>query len=189
MSPAHQMEVSPARVLIRPSVDHDLKSITAIYAWHVLHGDGSFELEPPSLEDIAARRTAVLDLGLPWLVAEHGGAVAGYAYASHFRDRGAYRYCVEDSVYVAAGAAGHGLGQLLLAELIARCTDAGARQMVALIGDAGNAASIALHRGAGFAAAGVIGSGGWKHERWLDVVLMQRQLGAGAATAPLPAAA
>ncbi|MGK2897389.1 MAG: N-acetyltransferase family protein, partial [Burkholderiaceae bacterium] len=127
----------------------------------------------------------VLSKGLPWLVVERGGAVQGYAYANHFRPRRAYRFCVEDSLYLAAGAQGQGLGRLLLVELMARCEAAGARQMLAVIGDSANLGSIGVHRTLGFEHAGVMKAAGWKFDRWLDVVVMQKALGPGAATAPV----
>jgi phosphinothricin acetyltransferase len=169
--------------LIRPSTSADVAAVATIYAWHVEHGTGTFELEAPSLEEMAARRRAVLDKGLPWLVLESGGSVRGYAYASPFRPRPAYRFCLEDSVYLAPQAAGRGFGRLLLAELLARCESAGARQMMAVIGDSANAASIGVHRALGFDHIGTMRSAGWKFGRWLDVVLMQRSLGVGAGSA------
>jgi L-amino acid N-acyltransferase YncA len=171
---------------IRPSTDADLDAVTAIYADAVLRGTGTFELEPPASEEMARRRADVLARGLPWLVAERSGTVVGYAYANHFRPRPAYRFCVEDSVYIAADARGAGVGRLLLAELVARSEAAGARQMLAVIGDAANAGSIGVHRALGFRPCGTFEAAGWKFDRWLDVVLMQRALGPGAA---VPAAA
>jgi phosphinothricin acetyltransferase len=173
-----------AHTLIRPSHADDIPAICAIYRRHVEEGTGTFELEAPDATEIAARRMSVLERGLPWLVAERGGVLLGYAYAAPFRAREAYRYCLEDSVYVAADACGQGLGRLLLAELLARCEALGARQMVGVIGDAGNRASIALHRAAGFREAGVLEAAGWKQGRWLDVVLMQKRIGPGATQAP-----
>ena len=140
---------SPA-LLIRPSTAADLPAIAAVYGWNVLHGTGTFELEEPDEGEMARRRDDVLSKGLPWLVAERDGVVLGYAYANHFRPRKAYRFCLEDSVYLAADAKGQGLGQLLLAELMARCEAAGARQMLAVIGDSANLASIGVHRTLGF---------------------------------------
>lgn len=169
---------------IRPSRDADLPSIAAIYRWHVEHGSGTFELDPPADAEMARRRADVLATGMPWLVAERDGAVAGYAYAAPFRPRRAYRFCVEDSIYLQPEARGAGLGRLLLAELIARCSAAGARQMLAVIGDADNAASIGVHAALGFRHTGLLKSAGWKFERWLDVVIMQRALGPGDASAP-----
>ena len=173
-------------VLIRPSVAADLAAVTEIYAWNVRHGTGTFELEPPDQAEMARRRDDVLAKGLPWLVLEHEGLVRGYAYANQFRPRPAYRFCVEDSVYLAPESAGRGFGRLLLAELLARCEALGARQMLAVIGDSGNAASIGVHRALGFTPAGTLRAAGWKFDRWLDVVLMQRPLGRGDAA---PAAA
>lgn len=171
-------------MILRPSTDADLPAITAIYAHAVQHGTGTFELEAPDAAEMARRRAEVLSRGLPWLVAEQGGRVLGYAYANHFRPRRAYRFCVEDSIYLAADARGRGVGRLLLAELVARCEAAGARQMLAVIGDSANAGSIGVHRALGFEHTGVLKASGWKFERWLDVVLMQRALGTGASTPP-----
>lgn len=171
--------MSETALLIRPSTDADLPAITAIYADNVLHGTGTFELEPPDEAEMARRRADVLSKGLPWLVAERAGVVLGYAYANHFRPRLAYRFCVEDSIYLAPQAKGQGVGSLLLAELMARCTAAGARQMVAVIGDSANLGSIGVHRRLGFEDAGILISAGWKFDAWRDVVLMQRSLGLG----------
>lgn len=174
----------PASCLIRPSRPEDLPAITAIYGHAVLTGTGSFELDPPDQAEMARRREDVLGKGLPYLVAETEAGVLGYAYASPFRPRPAYRFSVENSVYVHADARGQGLGALLLAELIGRCTDWGARQMLAVIGDSANAGSVALHRRLGFTPAGQFLNVGRKFDRWLDIVLMQRPLGAGDSTAP-----
>ena len=172
---------------IRPSTDADLAAITAIYAWNVAHGTGTFELEAPDEAEMARRRADVLGKGLPWLVAERAGTVLGYAYANHFRPRRAYRFCLEDSIYLADGARGQGVGRVLLAELLARCQAAGARQVLAVIGDSANAGSIGVHRTLGFEHTGVLKSAGWKFGRWLDVVLMQKSLGLGDAADPVDA--
>jgi L-amino acid N-acyltransferase YncA len=172
-----------SKLLIRPSTDAHVAGIAAIYAHHVLHGGGTFELEPPDGAEMQRRRADVLAKPLPWLVAERDGELLGYAYANHFRPRRAYRFCLEDSVYVAPEAQRQGVGRLLLAELLARCAALGARQMLAVIGDADNAGSIGLHRALGFRDAGVLQASGWKFGRWLDVVLMQRALGEGSASA------
>jgi L-amino acid N-acyltransferase YncA len=166
-------------LILRPSTPADLPAITEIYAEAVLHGTGTFELEPPDEAEMARRRDDVLSKGLPWLVAERGGQVLGYAYANAFRPRKAYRFCLEDSIYLHPDARGQGLGRLLLTELIGRCEAAGARQMLAVIGDAANAGSIGVHAALGFQHTGVLKASGWKFGRWLDVVLMQRALGAG----------
>jgi phosphinothricin acetyltransferase len=166
-------------LLIRPSTPDDVPALAAIYGWHVLHGTGTFELEPPDATEMARRRDDVLAKGLPWLVAERGGTVLGYAYANHFRPRKAYRFCLEDSIYLAPEAQGQGIGRLLLAELMAQCEARGARQMLAVIGDSANAGSIGVHRTLGFEQTGLIRSAGWKFDRWLDVVMMQRALGVG----------
>ena len=170
--------------LIRPSATADLPQITAIYEWNVLNGTGTFELEAPDLAEMARRRDDVLSKGLPWLVAEHEGQVLGYAYANHFRPRRAYRFCLEDSIYLADGARGQGLGKLLLAELLTQCEAQGARQMLAVIGDSANAGSIGVHRSLGFEHTGLLKASGWKFGAWRDVVIMQRALGAGDTTAP-----
>jgi L-amino acid N-acyltransferase YncA len=173
-------------LLIRPSTLTDLPAITAIYADAVLHGTGTFELDPPDLAEMARRRDDVLSKGLPWLVAQErgdaSGRLLGYAYANHFRPRKAYRFCLEDSIYLHPDARSRGVGKLLLAELVARCEAAGARQMLAVIGDAANAGSIGVHAALGFAHTGVLKASGWKFDRWLDVVLMQRSLGQGSNT-------
>jgi phosphinothricin acetyltransferase len=168
-----------APLILRPSTDADLPAIQAIYAHAVLEGTGTFETEVPGVEEMSRRRAEVLSRHLPWLVAERGGDVLGYAYANYFRPRLAYRFCVEDSIYLAPAAQGQGVGRLLLAELLARCEAAGARQMLAVIGDAANAGSVGVHTALGFEHTGVLKSAGWKFGRWLDVVLMQRSLGLG----------
>lgn len=171
-------------VLIRPSTAGDLAAITAIYGWHVRHGTGTFEIDPPDQAQIARRRDDVVAKDLPYLVLEHAGTVIGFAYANQFRPRPAYRFCLEDSLYLAADAAGRGFGRLLLAELLARCEAAGARQMLAVIGDSGNAGSVGVHRALGFAHVGTIAAAGWKFDAWRDVVVMQRSLGPGANAPP-----
>jgi L-amino acid N-acyltransferase YncA len=176
-----------SEIVIRPSSATDLDALTRIYAWNVQNGSGTFEIEAPDRAEMERRRADVLAKGLPWLVLESAGAISGYAYANHFRPRPAYRFCVEDSVYLAPETVGRGFGRLLLAELMARCEAAGARQMLAVIGDSANAASIGVHRALGFVPTGTIRAAGWKFERWLDVVVMQKGLGAGDAT-PAPAA-
>ena len=166
-------------ITIRPSTEADLPAILAIYEAAVLQGTGTFETEVPELSEMARRRSEVLGRQLPWLVAELAGQVQGYAYANYFRPRLAYRFCVEDSIYLAPGSQGKGLGRLLLAELIARCEQAGARQMLAVIGDSQNLGSLGVHKALGFEHSGILKSAGWKFGRWLDVVMMQRQLGQG----------
>ncbi len=176
---------APAAALtLRPSTPVDLPALAAIYGDNVLNGTGTFELEAPDAAEMGRRRDAVLANGLPWIVAERDGQVLGYAYANLFRPRRAYRFCVEDSIYLAPGARGQGVGKLLLVELMAQCTARGCRQMLAVIGDSANAGSIELHRACGFTPAGRFEAAGWKFDRWLDVVLMQRALGQGAATVP-----
>jgi phosphinothricin acetyltransferase len=169
---------------IRPATAADLPAMTAIYAQAVLTGTGTFEIDAPGLDEMQRRHADVLAKSLPWLVAEGSGGVLGYAYANHFRPRLAYRFSLEDSVYLHPDARGRGIGRLLLAELLARCEALGARQMLAVIGDSDNAASVALHRGLCFTPVGTFKDVGRKFGRWLDVVLMQRALGAGATTPP-----
>jgi len=175
---------SASTLTIRDATEADMPAIQAIYAFHVLHGVASFEEIPPSVEEMRARRASVLGLGLPYLVAEADGAVVGYSYAGSYRARPAYRHTVENSVYVADGAGGQGIGEALMKALIARCHSGPWRQMIAVIGDSGNTASIALHRKVGFEHAGVLRSVGFKHGRWVDTVLMQLPLGDGDRTLP-----
>ena len=174
-----------SRLLVRPSTADDLAAVTAIYGWHVRHGTGTFEVDPPAEIEIGRRRADVLAKGLPWLVLEQEGTVVGYASANQFRPRPGYRFCLEDSVYLANGAAGRGFGRLLLTELMARCEAAGARQMLAVIGDSANLGSIGVHRRLGFEHVGVMQAAGWKFGRWVDVVVMQKSLGSGATTDPV----
>ena len=169
---------------LRPVADADLTQVQAIYAHHVLTGIASFELEPPDVAEMARRCQATLGRGLPYLVAEIEGRVVGYAYASPFRPRSAYRYTVENSIYVDPMATRRGLGRKLLAALIAQCTALGFRQMVAVIGDSHNTSSIRLHEALGFRHAGRLTSVGRKKGRWLDSVLMQLTLGPGDTTEP-----
>lgn len=171
-------------ILIRDATEADMAAIQAIYAHHVLTGVATFEETPPSVEEMIARRAAVLTLGLPYLAAEMGDGIVGYSYATGYRPRPAYRHTIENSVYVAEGMGGRGVGGALLAALIGACERGPWRQMLAVIGDAGNAASIALHRRHGFRHVGQLASVGFKHGRWVDTVLMQRALGDGDVTLP-----
>lgn len=166
-------------LLIRSSLDEDISAITAIYSHHVLHGTGTFETEPPSTVDMSNRRADVLTKGLPYLVAEQDGEVVGFAYGNWFKPRPAYRYSVEDSVYLAPNLYRKGLGRALLAELLARLEAGGIRKVMAIIGDSANAGSVGVHRALGFSQAGVIESCGWKLGAWRDIVIMQKTLGAG----------
>lgn len=161
---------------IRPATTDDVPAVTAIYAHHVLHGTGTFEEDPPAADEIGRRMAAVADRGWPWLVATDGAAILGYAYAAQFRDRAAYRYACEDSVYIAADVIGRGVGRALLDALIQAASAAGFRQMLAVIGDSHNAASIRVHAAAGFAMAGKFDAVGHKFGRDLDIVFMQRAL-------------
>src|SRR5216683_3554340 len=170
--------------LIRPSRDDDVGAIAAIYGYHVLHGVASFEEVPPDAAEIARRRGEIVKRGLPYLVAERAGRVIGYCYAGPFRPRVAYRFTVEDSVYVEAGEIGRGLGRALLEQVIARCTELGYRQMVAVIGGRETLGSIRLHERLGFAHIGVLPAVGFKFGRWIDIIMMQRELGPGADTPP-----
>ncbi len=177
-------------LVIRQSEPTDLPAITAIYADAVIHGTASFELEPPTEQEMARRRSSLVDGGFPYVVAERGGALLGYAYAGPYRTRPAYRSTVEDSVYVAPEAQGQGVGRALLSALITECEALDFRLMVAVIGDEDSHGSIGLHRSLGFELSGVIKGIGYKHGRWLSTVLMQRPLGQGMSeppTRPIPA--
>ena len=175
--------IAPA-VTIRDADDDDMAAVQAIYGHHVLHGTASFEEIAPDVTEMVRRRAAILARRLPYVVAEVDGTVGGFAYAASFRPRSAYRFTVEDTVYVAPDAGRNGLGSRLLQTVIDRCTALGYRQMVAVIGDSGNAPSIRLHSRLGFVRAGVIRSSGFKLGRWVDTVFMQRPLGDGEATLP-----
>jgi L-amino acid N-acyltransferase YncA len=163
-------------VLIRPAIASDVAAITNIYAHHVNHGTSSFETEPPEPAEIARRWSEVAERGLPWLVSDDGGDITGYAYAAPYRPRAAYRYTVEDSIYIRSDRLGTGLGKLLMPALITAAQTCGMRQMVAVIGDSANLASIAFHRRFGFHDAGLLKDVGFKFGRWLDTVFMQRSL-------------
>lgn len=165
--------------IIRPSQTDDITQITAIYQHHVLYGTGTFEVEPPTQADMTQRRADVLSKNLPYLVAADGGKVMGFAYCNWFKPRPAYRYSAEDSIYLAPEAIGSGLGRALLAELCGQAEQAGVRKLIAVIGDSNNLGSIGVHRSAGFKQVGTLSSCGWKFERWLDVVLMDKALGRG----------
>jgi phosphinothricin acetyltransferase len=173
-------------MLVRDAREGDMERVAAIYAHHVLHGTASFEEEPPSLEEMDRRRAAVLARGLPYLVAERDGAVVGYSYATPYRARSAYRFTIEDSVYVDQASHRAGVGRALLSALIARCEAGEWREMVAIIGDSANTASVGLHASLGFRMVGTLRSVGLKFGRWLDTVLMQRALHAAAAAAVRP---
>ena len=174
------------RVHVRSARHDDIPRVAAIYAHHVLHGLASFEVDPPDAAEMARRHQNAVSLGLPYLVAEVAGRLAGYAYAAPYRARPAYRYTVENSIYVHHECAGQGIGGALFAPLIEACAAAGCRQMVAVIGDSENWASIRLHEKFGFARVGLLPAVGWKFNRWVDSVLMQRALGPGG-TAPADA--
>ncbi len=171
-------------MIIRPVAAADIAAVTDIYGHHVLHGFGTFEEVPPTVEAMARRHADVMAQHLPYLGVEIGGQLAGYAYASVFRPRIGYRYTAEDSVYIHPDHQGRGLGKALLGEVIAACEARGLRQLVAVIGDSRNAGSIALHAALGFEHSGVGKAVGFKHGRWVDTVSMQRDLNGGDATAP-----
>lgn len=173
-------------LIIREALASDIAAVTAIYRPAVLAGTATFEIDPPDETEMRARFHAITDAGHPYLVAEQAGAVLGYAYASSFRSRPAYRFTVEDSIYLAAPAQRRGVGRMLLYELVRRCEAQGFRQMVAVIGDSANTGSIALHSALGFAMCGTLPATGFKLGRWVDTVLMQRSLGDGAGTTPTP---
>lgn len=171
-------------ILISDAQEADLLAIRDLYAWHVQHGIASFETEPPSLNDIMGRYTAVKAQGLPWLAARQDGELLGYCYLSPYRPRYAYRFTVEDSVYIHPAKIGRGLGALLLREAITRAEQGGWRQMLAVIGNADNHASLRLHQKLGFQLIGQLTAVGYKHDRWVDTLLMQRSLGEGQQTPP-----
>lgn len=162
--------------VVRDAREADIAAVQAIYAHHVLHGTATFEEAAPSVGEMSLRRAAVLDRGLPYLVAYCDGRVVGYSYAALYRDRSGYRFTIEDSVYVDRAFVGAGVGRALLATLIGRCAGGPWREMIAVIGDSGNAASIALHASLGFRHAGLLQGVGFKFGRWIDSVLMQREL-------------
>jgi L-amino acid N-acyltransferase YncA len=172
------------RIELRDAVENDVPTLARIYGHYVTGAPCTFEEVPPDETEMAARLKAVQGGGWSWLVAEEGGAVLGYAYASAFRTRIAYRFTVENAVYVAPDCAGKGIGTALMTELVRRCTVAGYRQMLAVIGDSGNAASIALHKRLGFEHVGLLRDTGFKFNRWVDVVMMQLPLGPGAGNIP-----
>lgn len=169
---------------VRPATPDDVPAIQAIYAHHVLHGLASFEEEAPSVDEMHRRLSEVTGKRLPWLAADFGGVLAGYGYCAPYRTRSAYRYTLEDSIYVREDYHGRGVGAALLDALVERCTALGYRQMVAVIGDSAHAASVNLHASAGFVRVGTLRSVGFKFGRWVDGVLMQRPLGTGDATPP-----
>jgi phosphinothricin acetyltransferase len=169
---------------IRAAVPADIAAITCIYADAVRHGTATFELDPPGETEMARRLAALTGGGFPYLVAESDGAVAGYAYAGPYRERPAYRFTVEDSIYVATQAQRRGIGRVLIERLTAEAQQCGFRQMIAVIGDSRQHASIALHAAAGFRMIGTFDAVGFKFGQWLDTVLMQRPLGDGAGTTP-----
>ena len=173
-----------SHIVVRDSTGADMPAVRRIYAHHVLHGLASFEEVQPSVTELKRRRDGVIGDGLPYLVAEIDEAVVGYSYAAPYRARSAYRYTVEDSVYVDEGVMGRGVGRALLSAVIARCEAGRWRQMVAVIGDSDNVASIRLHESLGFRMVGTLRAVGFKMGRWVDSVLMQRELGAGDRTLP-----
>jgi phosphinothricin acetyltransferase len=169
---------------VRLATSADIPAITRIYAHAVRHGTASFELEPPDEAEMSRRQRTLLDGGYPYLVAEIGGAVAGYAYAGPYRARPAYRFSVENSIYIAPEMHRRGIGRVLLDQLIVECEARGYRLMIAVIGDSAQTPSIELHRIAGFQLVGALEGVGYKFERWLDTVLMQRPLGKGRSAPP-----
>jgi phosphinothricin acetyltransferase len=173
-----------SKPVIRPAAAADVPTITAIYAHAVRHGTATFETDPPSESEMTDRFGALADAGLPYLVAERDGEVQGYAYAALYRTRIAYRYTLEDSIYVDPKCHGQGIGRALVDSLLFQAEARGFRQMIAVIGDSEQAASIALHRAAGFRMVGTFEAVGFKFGRWLDTVLMQRPLGPGARMPP-----
>ncbi|MFZ2739380.1 MAG: N-acetyltransferase family protein [Burkholderiaceae bacterium] len=169
---------------IRPCLSPDIPALTAIYAHHVKHGTGTFEIDPPNENEMLVRQTEVLSRGLPYLVLEVQGQVLGFAYCNWFKPRPAYRFSAEDSIYLHPAHHGQGYGRLLLAELASQAQAVGVRKLIAVIGDSANAGSIGVHRALGFTHVGVLQACGWKFDRWLDVVLMEKNLGPANRTKP-----
>jgi L-amino acid N-acyltransferase YncA len=172
------------QILIRPAALADIAAITRIYADAVVNGTASFEIEPPDEAEMTRRQAALLNNGYPYLAAEVEGAIAGFAYAGPYRSRPAYKWSVEDSIYVAPAMHRKGIGGLLLRRLVAESEQRGFRQMIAVIGDSAQIGSIAVHERAGFSHIGTLRSVGFKHGKWLDTVLMQRALGKSDTTTP-----
>jgi phosphinothricin acetyltransferase len=188
MIAAMRKRFDPSAITVRACTEGDMGAVTEIYAHHVLHSPATFELEPPSPEEMLRRRCAILEGGYVYLVAEADSDVVGYAYVSAYRSRPAYRFSVENSVYVRAGHEGRGIGLRLMQVLLAECETKPFRQMIAVIGDSANRASIELHTRLGFHMIGTLRSVGFKFGRWLDSVLMQKELGAGDRIPPNEAA-
>ncbi len=176
--------MSASEIVIGDAAETEVAAIRDIYAWHVINGIASFETEPPSLGEMLARRKSVLAKGLPWLTAKRDGQVLGYCYLGLYRTRYAYRFTVEDSVYVHPDWGGQGIGSLLLSQAIGRAERGGWRQMLAIIGNSENIGSVRLHEKLGFSQTGMMTAVGLKHGRWVDTLLMQRPLGDGQATPP-----
>lgn len=170
---------TPVKIVVRPCFEQDLEQVSLIYAHHVITGTGTFEITPPGIVEMKARWTNIVARGWPWLVAcphEDVTRIVGFAYAAQYRDRPAYAHAFEDSIYVAPGWEQRGVGIACLASLLPELQQIDCRQVIAVIGDSQNAASIAVHAKAGFAHVGTLLNVGWKFGRWLDVVLMQREL-------------
>ena len=172
-------------MIIRPANEQDITQITQIYSHHVLNGTGTFEIDPPSEQDMQARWHVVGSKKLPYLVLEDDGQIMGFAYCNWFKPRPAYRFSAEDSIYMHANSVGKGMGRLLMSELLAQAQRAGIRKLIAVIGDTANAGSIGLHSAMGFVHVGTICACGWKCDQWLDVVLMEKALGDGANSSPV----
>ena len=179
MIAATRKHFDPSTVTIRACAEDDMHAVTEIYAHHVMHSPATFELEPPSLQEMMHRRRAMLEDGYVYLVAQANSDIVGYAYVTAYRRRPAYRFSVENSVYVRAGHEGRGIGMHLMRGLLAECEKKPFRQMIAVIGDSANRASIELHTRLGFRMVGTLQAVGFKFDRWLDSVLMQKELGAG----------
>ena len=184
MTTSPRQNFNPSSLAIRVCAESDMRAVAEIYGHYVLHSTATFELEPPSVDEMLRRRRGIVDGGYVYLVAEADSGIVGYAYAGAYHGRPGYRFTVENSVYVREGCAGAGLGTRLLQALLVECEKKPFRQMLAVIGDSGNHPSIELHRGRGFRMIGTLPSVGFKFGRWIDVVLMQKELGAGDRTKP-----
>ena len=178
------MTIEHLPIHVREAAADDVAAITAIYRPAVIHGTASFELDPPDVQEMARRMEVIVQSGNCYLVALSGGEIVGYAYFGPYRPRPAYRWTVENAVYIAPGQQRRGVGRILMADLIRRAEGSGLRQMVAVIGDSANHPSIGLHASMGFQHCGIVKSVGHKHGRWLDQVIMQRSLGMGDEEAP-----
>lgn len=180
----HHSSFSIAMLIIRPSHIDDIPAITAIYSYYVLNSTCTFELTPPTADEMAKRREDVLSINMPYLVAEEAGSVIGYAYCGTFKPRQAYRFTMESTIYLAKDMCGKGYGRQLLNALVHEAELIGVRKFIAVIADKGNTRSINLHLATGFTHVGILKSCGWKFNQWIDVIFMEKSIGDGDTTSP-----